>query len=103
MRNMYKEYIKRKRNKKAVIKWNNDLPEINKKIKNEDDYFKWNQLVWQEIWMFISLAEQVTEDDFLWICDRRGFTKDMANYLKEMLIHVGIGKSLKGVCYEKKR
>lgn len=47
--------------------------------------FKWNQLVWQEILMWNSLDEQVTQSDFLFICDRRGFSLAQRRYLEEML------------------
>lgn len=55
---------------------------------------QWSQLVWQEIWMFISLGKQVTNDDLYWISNRRGFDTPMRAYLKEMLIFVGLGELL---------
>lgn len=47
--------------------------------------FKWNQLVWQEILMWNSLGDPVTQSDFLFICDRRGFSLVQRRYLEEML------------------
>jgi len=47
--------------------------------------FKWNQLVWQEILMWNSLDEPVSKDDYLFICDRRGFSTKQRRYLEEML------------------
>lgn len=47
--------------------------------------FKWNQLMWQEILMWNSLGEMVTQSDFLFICDRRGFSLAQRRYLEEML------------------
>lgn len=47
--------------------------------------FKWNQLVWQEILMWNSLGELVTESEFHSLCNLRGFSLAQRRYLREML------------------
>ena len=83
------------RHRKALKKWNTDVPFITKQIGDSDDRaWKWSQLVWQEIWMWCKLGEQVSQDDFDFIADRRGFDGAMREYLHDMMCHVGLGKKL---------
>lgn len=83
----------------AVAKWNADIPMLDKYIMEAEDkgreYFIWT-LVWQEIAMYILLNRQVEFEDFQVIVDRRGFNDLQKAYLKEMLIHIGIGDILSG-------
>lgn len=83
----------------AVEKWNADIPTLDKYILEAEDktyeYFMWT-LVWQEVVMYILLYRQVEFEDFQVIVDRRGFNEIQTAYLKEMLIHIGIGEILSG-------
>jgi hypothetical protein len=81
----------------AIRKWNRDVPFISNCIRTsttDDAQFKWVQLVWQEIWMWIALGKQVPQKEFDLICDRRGFDDPMQKYLREMLRHVCMGSKL---------
>ena len=60
----------------------------------KDKGFKWGHLVWQEITMWIQIGDQVTVEDFQWLANRRGFDYPMRAYLIDIMIHVGLGKSL---------
>ena len=83
------------RMRRAVAKWNADIPLIMAMAAaNEDGAWKWSQLVWQEAWMYISLAKQVEPEEFDWLCNRRGFDAMMRKYLEGMLRHVGLGRLL---------
>lgn len=83
----------------AIAKWNEDIPRLEQLILATEDqgheYFMWT-LVWQEIAMYILLGRQVEFEDFQIIVDRRGFPDVQKSYLKEMLIHIGIGEILSG-------
>ena len=94
MRFFRKLRIKR-RIRRAASKWNGDLQRIVEYAADaEDGCFRWNHLVWQEIMMWIRLDKQVTEEDFTWMAERRGFDQMMCQYLLEMLRHVGLSKLL---------
>ena len=81
--------------KMAADKWNDDIPRIEAFIKDSPEKqhaaFMWDAIVWQEILMYIFMKRQVEFDDFHLIVDRRGLDANMASYLKEMLIYLGIG------------
>lgn len=92
---------------KAINKWEKDIPYIKKCIDEDNKtlpvipkgesyrphrMFYWNQLVWQEIKMYIRLGKPVDLKEFIWLCDRRGFTLNERNYLKAVLQHVGLWK-----------
>lgn len=106
---------------RAVAIWNANVTNINKYIEDEnkdteeeDDKltngFKWNQLVWQEIWMWTELAThsdafidyenckilcgQVKKEDFTDICERRGFNDNQVRFLRNTLKEIGIGEEL---------
>jgi len=84
-----------KRIKQAVSFWNASVSTICASITHSRDkdmaYFKWSQLVWQEIVMYISLDKQVVDDNELcWICRRRGFTRYQRRFLKQALCHIGL-------------
>lgn len=88
--------LRRRRLKKACAKWNADIvPLINARADcaeaDRTEILMWDCLVWQEIQMWILLgSRQVVKDEFDWICDRRGFTAEQREYLKEMMKHVGL-------------
>ena len=83
------------RMRRACAKWNADIPLIRAMAGvNHDGPFKWGQLVWQEIQMYIDLAKQVDPSEFDNLCKRRGFDDMMREYLTGMLRHVGIGRLL---------
>ncbi len=97
--NNIKRFFSYRKTEKAREKWNKDVNIIINYInssKKKDATFYWSQLVWQEITMYIKIGEQVRKDDFNWLVNRRGFDKDMINYLRNMLIYVGLGKNIKG-------
>jgi hypothetical protein len=83
---------------KATKYWNDSEALIKKNIedfKNDENiFFKWDQLVWQEIWMFIKLHKQVTNEEILWLVNRRGYNKVQHKFLIEIMRHVGLGKKL---------
>jgi hypothetical protein len=83
---------------KAVVKWNADIPRIEGYIKSAGDLphnqFMWDTIVWQEILMYMMMERPVEFEDFQFIVDRRGLDENMKNYLKEMLIFLGIGNYL---------
>ena len=98
IRNWLKERRIRKRDKKALAKWNADLSWIGQKCAESDDEyadFKWVQLVWQEIWMWSRQDKQVDLAEFNWICERRAFDPVMRTYLYEMVCYLGLGEGLK--------
>ena len=96
--NIISAYFSRRRMKKAILKWNSNAEYITQCIEESSDPndtgFKWTQLVWQEITMWIRLHEQVSQEDFDWITNRRGFDQKMIRYLKSTLTQVGLGKLL---------
>lgn len=83
-------------------KLNEDLPLIAKKIKDvmddkkyPKDYVKKYALKWtlvrQECEMYCLIAEPVDKDEFGLLCERRGLTKNMRDYIIEMMKYVGLG------------
>ena len=50
--------------------------------------FKWSALVRQEIDMWVRINKPVYIEEFDFICERRGFTKAMRNYLTSALEYV---------------
>lgn len=106
---------------KAAAIWNSNINNIqrfideeNKNSKDESDKitngFKWTQLVWQEIWMWIKLSThtdsiinydeceikcgQVQQSDFDEIYIRRGFNQNQRKLLMDCLKEIGIGEEL---------
>lgn len=93
----FKKKIYLHRINRAVRKWNSDIPYINECIEKEsteDNHrgFYWNQLVWQEINMYIRMGEKIAVNEFCWLCDRRGFTLLEQNYLQSMMQYIGLMK-----------
>jgi len=80
--------------KKAVAWWNERVESvILPDIQNQEDQrmaaFKWGQLVWQEIMMFIDLGE-VREGEIDWLTQRRGFSPLQRQFLEDALKHLGL-------------
>ena len=98
--------------------WNENLDTL-LKMRDEDImfytednniHFKWNHLVSQEIEMWIHLCCYthkeidfenrkykhgiVSNSDFEYIVNRRGFTTNMANFTKKVLRDIGIGEKI---------
>lgn len=74
---------------RAVKKWNNDVEWITSQLKTSDDVFKWTQLVWQEIVMWIRIGDPTKPQEELdWLADRRGFSETQKAYLRSMMKHV---------------
>ena len=78
--NIISAYFSRRRMKKAILKWNSNAEYITQCIEESSDPndtgFKWTQLVWQEITMWIRLHEQVSQEDFDLIHDGCGSSCD---------------------------
>jgi hypothetical protein len=67
-------------------KWNQDLEWIREQAGDDrDEAFKWGQLVWQEIAMWVQIGSRVDADEFEWLCSRRGFNGVQRQYLSDML------------------
>lgn len=94
IRNPVFYWIRDRRMKKAVKKWNADLDYINRKIgTSEKLLFSWHQLVWQEIDMWIRMGDPYKpKEEFIELVNRRGFDLDQRAYLREMMQHVGMWK-----------
>jgi len=76
----------------AVDWWNERIeiiinPNINEQLDRDKAIFKWSQLVWQEIIMYIDLGKV---NDFDWLCDRRGFNEVQRRFLYDILTHIGM-------------
>jgi len=56
--------------------------------------FKWG-LVRQECEMYCLIGEEVELEEFNLLCERCGFDKDMKEYIRGMMGHVGLGGQLK--------
>lgn len=68
--------------------WNNNVNNINQAIDSSQDTFeafKWTQLVWQEMWMWIKLGKKVSLAEFEEMCKTRGFDEKMRIFLCEFL------------------
>lgn len=75
---------------KAVKWWNERIPYITERIKEDkdkDSMFKWKQLVWQEIRMYCRIG-RVDRIELSDLCDRRGFNNVQRAFLEEALKHV---------------
>lgn len=46
---------------------------------------EWNQLVWQEIWMWCKVAKYINEQEFVKICSIRKFNEQQVAFLKKAL------------------
>ena len=86
--------IARERLRDVVEWWNARVDFMVQIIQAADDpdmeHFKWSQLVWQEIEMFIRLGKKIKVGDMKWICRRRGFSAAQTQMLKDAMAHVGL-------------
>ena len=57
-----------------------------------DAAFKWEQLVMQELRMWVCIGEPVTNSDIDYFVDRRGFTDEMRKFMLACLIAIGLYK-----------
>jgi len=81
------------RTKRACTKWNLDLPDKMKKCRYPSESWKWSALVWQEIWMWINLADPyLPPKEIDELSHRRGFTPEQKDYLIDMMKHVYLWK-----------
>ena len=82
--------------KRAIAKWNRDRVANSEKAKrhviNADDeqrygngFFKWNEIIWQEILMYIRIGHPVHKSDIVRLCRRCRLDADMGAYIIEML------------------
>lgn len=88
------EATKQEQLEKAVEFWNQRIetviqPDIDSSHNRVDATFKWGQLVWQEVRMFISLGK-VEEGELDWLNERRGFNEAQRTMLHDILVHVGL-------------
>ncbi len=91
--------------KKFNKKLHKDLPLITKKIKDvmddnkyPKDYvteyaMKWTS-VRQDCEMYCLIAESVDKEEFEKLCEDRSYTRNMRDYIIEVLKHVGLGDNL---------
>ena len=75
---------------KAITKWNKDCIGFKLDSSDKDSFFKWNQLVWQEIDMWCRRGNKVSPSEVAWLSQRRGFSEQQKNYLVEMLKYLGL-------------
>lgn len=86
------------RMRRVVRKWNADMAiaEPFMKCLTAEDHFKWSQLVWQEIWMWVSLAEpERAPRELPEMAKRRGFNQAQIDYIEAMMRHVWLWKPCK--------
>jgi hypothetical protein len=88
------EAKKKEQIEKAVEFWNQRIdtviqPDIDASHDQVAATFKWGQLVWQEVVMFISLGK-VKEGELDWLNKRRGFNEEQRIMLYDILVHVGL-------------
>lgn len=76
--------------------WNDQVAWIEEQAATKErGHFRWSQLVWQELRMWtVMLCEQVTDKDFEFICDRRGFDKTEQAFIIRGLQHMGFADAL---------
>jgi len=55
-----------------------------------DTCFKWEHLVWQELWMWEKLGEKVAPEDLDWMAQHRGFSPVQKDFLIEGLEVIGL-------------
>lgn len=56
----------------------------------DNDVFKWEQLVMQELRMWVSIGKEVTPSDVDFYVQRRGFTSQMLEFILVCLSAVGL-------------
>jgi len=75
---------------KAVKRWNESIAPMISELP-VDEQLKWDQLVWQEIDMWIRIGEHaVVKREFEHVCERRKFNDTQRSVLRSMMAHVGM-------------
>lgn len=67
------------------------MDEIHNSPECHDASFKWNQIVWQEIWMFASLGDPVSKGEFNDLCAIRGLNEKQKKFLSDAIDEMGMG------------
>ncbi|HEY3377511.1 MAG TPA: hypothetical protein VGL77_08455 [Armatimonadota bacterium] len=95
---MFKKLRKYWRLWRACAWWKRHSSDIEWFIATDDNVseasFKWHQLAWQEIDMYIRLGTSVDLEEFTSLCHRRYFNREQRIYLVNVLRYVGIGQHL---------
>ena len=73
--------------KKLADWWNGRTDWIWERMRtgDRDTYFKWEQLVWQELWMWENIGKRVSPSQMDFMVNRRGFSKVQRDFLIEGL------------------
>lgn len=81
------------RMRKLLRIWNKEAMNI-EGIKDKDILYGMatHILVWQELRMWVWKGEQIKCQEFLFICERRGFPDTVVYWLKSVLLRIGIGE-----------
>lgn len=78
---------------RAINKLSADLDLIEGQTLADKDRCKWRALMWQEIWMWISIADPAAPPRELdGLAERRGFNAAQRDYLEQMMRHVWLWK-----------
>lgn len=87
-------YSKSERIERAQEFWNISKREIDMAIAQggDDSFFKWDQLVRQELFMWASIGDPVDDAEFEWVSNRRGFDDHMRSFLRRGLQYIGLSK-----------
>ena len=92
------KYLRKRSRSRALVRWWNKRSVIvqqdidsAKPKERLDHIFRWTQLIWQELQMFVALGEQVGFDDLEYLTKARGFSKMQRLFLIEGVTHLGLG------------
>lgn len=93
-----KDYLYKKNIKRVITYWNSNADIIIKDIDNSKDkeeaYFKWMQLVWQEIQMFCMQNQKSFKEEIEVLSERRGFNDVQKQFLIDITRFVFGNKSV---------
>jgi hypothetical protein len=77
--------------KKAEDFWQENISYINENAAlSSDQFFKWNQLVWQEIWMWCKSTKRVSKQEFEQVCSIRKLDEKQVAFLEKALKYLEI-------------
>lgn len=83
-----------KRLLRLVTKWNNDVEDIERWIDEtttqKDPRFMWVQILWQELERWVWHGQPVTQEEFVEMAARRGFTVQQQGYASSVLRYMGL-------------
>lgn len=85
-----KDSLQMERLNKFCKRWNESKDILKSMMNNGESAFKVNQLLFQEIDMWIRIGKMVSAEEFKHMSDRRGFTPRMREYLFASLLDVGL-------------